>query len=83
MKIIDVVWFSGSDQLVGIIAGKDENTGKIKFYIGSAVGNNEEIDKQHIASWGTKLYPEHMIDFLNRNLAKKDDKEQFKEATHG
>lgn len=74
MKIIDVIWFINLDKLIGIIAGKDDITGEIKFYIGTADGHNEGIDKQHIASWGTKLYPEHVIDFLNRNLVKEDNK---------
>ena len=51
MKILDVLWFSGS-ACIGIVKVEDEFDG-IKYYINSCSGMDEEVDKQHIADWGT------------------------------
>lgn len=52
MKILDVRWFGN----VGIVQVQTELDG-IKYYIKKVVGENEEVDKQDIAKWGSP-FPE-------------------------
>lgn len=50
MKILDVIWFTGSS-CVGIVKVEDDFDG-IKYYISSASGMHEKVDAEHIAAWG-------------------------------
>ena len=61
MQVNDVMWFSGR-YLVGIVQVNDEFDG-IKYYIGTAPGNDEDADKEHIASWGSR-FPKNVGDIL-------------------
>lgn len=61
MKILDVIWFSGTN-CVGIVKVEDEYDG-IKYYISAVNGLNEEADMQRIADWGA-TFPKETGDFL-------------------
>lgn len=61
MKILDVVWFSGTS-CVGVVKVEDPYEG-IKYYVGTASGMNEEIDMEHIAAWGAR-FPNRVGDVL-------------------
>ena len=62
MKILDATWFN----TVGIVATKNEMD-EINFYIGIGNGFSEEIDRKHIAEWGTKINTENLIHFFEVN----------------
>jgi len=47
MKILDAIWFN----LVGIVKVETEFDG-VKYYIGVGLGNNEQMDRRSIATWG-------------------------------
>ncbi len=69
MKVLDVRWFSGQS-CVGIVRCDVPYEG-IKYYIGPAMGGNEEIDKEHISAWGAR-FPDNIGDMLfgiNNELA--------------
>ena len=68
MKILDVCWFS-SNNTIGIVATKNE-MGEIKFYVGLGNGFDEEVDCQHIANYGGKIYPQIFNSFFERNIKK-------------
>lgn len=53
MKILDVIWFTGSS-CVGIVKVEDDFDG-IKYYISSASGMHEKVDTEHIAAWGASF----------------------------
>lgn len=59
-KIIDVLWFTGS-QCIGIVCAETDQ-GERKFYIGRGDGEDEERDKRAVADWGVKIQP----DFIRR-----------------
>lgn len=61
MKIKDVIWFSGTS-CVGLVQVEDPYDG-LKYYIGTAFGKNEEIDKEHIAAWGA-TFPKSIGDLM-------------------
>jgi hypothetical protein len=61
MKVLDVKWFSGQST-VGIVRVEDPYEG-IKYYIGSATGMNEDIDKEHISAWGA-TFPNDIGDIM-------------------
>ena len=53
MKILDVIWFSGTS-CVGLVKVEDQYDG-IKYYISSATGMDESVDMEHIAAWGASF----------------------------
>mgnify|MGYP000061176449 CR=1 FL=1 len=61
MKILDVVWFTGTS-CVGVVKVEDEYEG-VKYYISSASGMNEAVDTEHIAAWGA-TFPNDVGDLL-------------------
>lgn len=61
MKVLDVVWFTGTS-CVGVVKVEDEYEG-VKYYINSVTGMNEDIDKEHIAAWGA-TFPKDVGDLL-------------------
>jgi|GEM_PF-3908377 len=62
MIILDKTWFG----TVGIVACENDE-GERKFYIGVGNGFSEEADAHHIKDYGTKVYPEHLTEFFERN----------------
>lgn len=62
-KIIAKEWRSGID-CVGIIATKDERTGKCRAYIGVAKNNDEETDAEYIHAHGAKLSKNEALAFF-------------------
>ena len=61
MKILDFIWFTGAS-CVGVVKVDDPYDG-IKYYISSATGMDEEVDKEHIAAWGA-TFPKEVGDIL-------------------
>lgn len=58
MKIEQCWWFTTfTGTTVGIVKTKDENTGEIKFRIGTGFGLDENQDAQKIALEGDKFFP--------------------------
>lgn len=68
MKIVDVVWFSGTS-CVGVVKVEDPYDG-IKYYISSASGMNEQVDMEHIAAWGAS-FPKDIGDLLFLNYGRR------------
>lgn len=66
--IKDVVWFTEhmKPTCIGIVKVQFPD-GHIVFYIGTGQGLDEEEDKQHIANYGVKFYPEFLERFLGDN----------------
>ena len=58
MEVKDVMWFSGSDKLVGIVV--INNGFGNKAYIKSVKGDSENEDINDIIDYGTKLTPYHI-----------------------
>lgn len=63
MKILDVMWFCAGHGNAGIVRAYANEYDGIKYYIGACSGENEETDKQWIASWGSS-FPKHVGDML-------------------
>ena len=61
MKILDVMWFSGTS-CVGVVKVEDEYDG-VKYYISSATGMDEDVDMEHIAAWGA-TFPKDIGDLM-------------------
>jgi hypothetical protein len=61
MKLLDVMWFSGQ-QCVGIVRCDVEGEG-IRYYVGSASGQDEHVDTDHIMAWGAH-FPREAGDLL-------------------
>ncbi len=74
METLDVMWFTPQGKTVGIVATKNDQ-GEVKFYLGTADGFSEEADIQKIKDWGTKVYPEMMAEFFDRNKKKQNGKD--------
>lgn len=55
MKVIDTLWFTTSDGTIGIVTIEEDITGDRKAYIGTASGNDEKEDTNHILAWGNKF----------------------------
>ena len=55
MKVLDTIWFSSMDDLIGIVIAEDETTKERKVYIGTASGMDETEDARHILEWGNKF----------------------------
>ena len=53
MNVINSIWYSqmANTKIIGIVHVVDEYEGD-KFYIGSALGNDQADDEQHIAETG-------------------------------
>ncbi len=67
MKALKAIWFTPwttSLPIIGIVKGIDE-IGNIKYYLGSAKGDNEEEDVNYILKWGEPIYPKVMREFFN------------------
>ena len=62
MEILDVKWYCAGHGNCGIVKVNDPYDG-IKYYIGAFRGDNEEEDKQWIASWGSS-FPKEAGDIL-------------------
>ena len=57
MKILSTHWFTPmGGSLIGIVTTEDEITGDRQAYIGTADGDEEDIDADHIARTGAKFY---------------------------
>ena len=52
--VVDVRWFCGGHGNVGIVKVEHKFDG-IKYYIGQCEGVSEEVDTNHIASWGSRF----------------------------
>lgn len=61
MRVLDVRWFCGTSN-IGIVRCEHEYDG-IVYYVGSCSGMNEEVDKEHIAAWGS-TFPSDAGDLL-------------------
>ena len=62
MEFIDVMWFGGGSQCIGIVRCKDEYEGE-KYYVGSVSGMDEQVDIEHIMAWGA-TFPKRAGDSL-------------------
>lgn len=60
-EVLDVRWFSGRD-CIGVVRVYDQYEG-VKYYIGVAVGLDEETAIEHIAAWGS-VFSNHIGDNL-------------------
>jgi len=69
IEVIEVYWFTSgiSEDLtddfekvmpivMGIVIGKDTNTGEVKTYIGVGNGESKQLDCKMIIDWGQKIY---------------------------
>ena len=61
MTVLDVRWFSGTS-CVGVVKVDMPHEG-IKYFISGCTGQNEEVDKEHIAAWGA-TFPNDVGDML-------------------
>jgi len=52
MKILNVRWFSNRDGCTGIARVQTDYNG-IRYLIGHVDGNDEVIDSQYVADWGS------------------------------
>lgn len=74
MKALKAIWFTPwttSLPIIGIVKGIDE-IGNIKYYLGSAKGDNEEEDVNYILKWGEPIYPKVMREFFNEEKESSD-----------
>lgn len=55
MKVLDTIWFTGMYGHCGIVLGEDSITGERKAYLGVHRGVDENMDRDMIASGGSKL----------------------------
>lgn len=62
-KILNVVWYCAGHGNVGIVRVLS-SSGEIKYYIGQVAGQDEDADKEWIASWGSPLYPKEAGDLI-------------------
>ena len=62
MEILDVRWFSGTS-CVGIVRVMMPYGEGIRYFISSATGMDETVDKEHIAAWGA-TFPNEVGDIL-------------------
>jgi len=60
MKLLDVMWFSGSS-CVGLVRVLQYDG--IVYYIGPAMGGDSDIDAEHIMAWGAR-FPNEAGDLL-------------------
>lgn len=51
-EFVDVKWYCSGHGNVGIVKVKDYYDG-IKYYIGQVSGDHEQMDIQHVMSWGS------------------------------
>lgn len=61
MKILGVRWFNGQ-QCVGIVRCVLESQ-KVCYYVGSASGQDSNVDTEHIMAWGAD-FPNDAGDLL-------------------
>jgi hypothetical protein len=54
MNILDVRWFCAGHGNVGIVRVMTEYEG-VRYYIGRCDGEDEEVDSQYIADWGSRF----------------------------
>lgn len=67
MKALKAIWFTPWTNplpIIGIVKGIDD-LGNIKYYLGSAKGDNEEEDMNYILKWGDPIHPKMMREFFN------------------
>jgi len=64
MKPLGVQWFTSRMTVIGLVKAKDEVTDEIKFYLGSAIGADEDEDIKIIMEQGAKVIAEDLIKFL-------------------
>lgn len=55
MKIIDDMWFSNSQGVVGIVVIEDEVTHERRAFIGAASGHDVKADTEAIAAFGNSF----------------------------
>ena len=54
MRFVDVKWYCAAHGNVGIVCIDDPHDGII-YYIGQCSGASEDLDIQHISSWGSRF----------------------------
>lgn len=82
--VISSIWYSIklpllSEKQIGIVAVRCRVTGKIKFYIGLAKGEDLQKDEEIISRLGVPFYPSPIIDWvisirMSEKLRKETDK---------
>lgn len=55
MKVIDAIWFTDVEGVVGVVVAEDPLTTERSAYIGIGTGFDERVDTEHIIDWGGKL----------------------------
>jgi len=55
MKVIETLWFTNLDGVVGIVIIEEDVTGDRKAYIGSADGHDTKADTDKILAFGNKF----------------------------
>lgn len=73
MKIIDDIWFTNFQGIVGIVIGEDEATGERKAYVGIGSGVSVEHDVQIIALLGCPLTPSIAVKIASMLNPPKDE----------
>lgn len=65
MKIVDAMWFTqmGAEGILGIVKVERSHGGGFEFFIGTAGGDHEESDAQHIAATGAVFNPNNFAAF--------------------
>ena len=69
MKALGVQWFASRRTVIGLVKAKDEVTDEIKFYLGTAVGADEEDDIRLIMEQGSKIISKDLIKFLGGEMS--------------
>jgi hypothetical protein len=62
MKILDTYWFTNRDDTTGIVRVETDYDG-IKYYISPVSGDDERMDAQYVAEWGS-TFPSNAGDVL-------------------
>ena len=56
MKVIDKLWFTNRDGVIGIVVIEEDVTGDRKAYIGIGEGKSEFTDTEAIVNWGNRFH---------------------------
>ena len=66
-KVLDYTWFNNWQGSIGLIKCEDVITKEIKFFLGNGGEfGHLETDLKIIIDKGSKVYPEHLINFLSK-----------------
>jgi len=77
-KHIGHVWFNGRSN-IGIVLGHDPIQNKLKAWITTVVGMDEEDDIQHIMEWGSKFPVQEAITLIRKHGTMKISQEEMAE----